>query len=301
MRAVTTFNRIGATLAGLMAPGVAFTQDQVLPELPTIGIPSQDGIGFQTPATELMRDVIWLDTFLLWIITIISVFVTILLIICIFKFNEKRNKTAATFTHHSALEVAWTVVPIVILIAIIPPSLTLLFKQQEIPEADVTIKAVGNQWYWTHEYVDHDFGFDSFMLAKEELEAAGYEQDEYLLATDTAVVVPTGKTVVVQVTGADVIHAWTIPAFGVKQDAVPGRLAQLWFKVDEGMEGIYFGQCSELCGKAHSYMPITVKAVSPADYEKWLAAAKIEYAQAPTTVKVATANMTKVLENEATN
>ena len=301
MRAVTKFNKIGATLAGLMASGAAFAQDQVLPELETIGIPSQDGIGFQTPATELMRDVIWLDTFLLWIITIISLFVTALLVICIFKFNEKRGHKPATFTHNYTLEVAWTVVPIVILIAIIPPSLTLLFKQQEIPEADVTIKATGNQWYWTHDYVDHDFGFDSFMLAKEDLAAAGYEQDEYLLATDTAVVVPTGKTIVVQVTGADVIHAWTIPAFGVKQDAVPGRLAQLWFKVDEGMEGIYFGQCSELCGKDHSYMPITVKAVSPADYEKWLAAAKTEYAEAPATIKVADANMTKVLENEAAN
>ncbi len=301
MRAVTTFNKIGVTLAGLLASGAAFAQDQVLPELPTIGIPSQDGIGFQTAATELMRDVIWLDSFLLWIITIISVFVTVLLLICIFKFSKKRNPTPATFTHNSTLEVAWTIVPIIILIAIIPPSLTLLFKQQEIPEADVTIKATGNQWYWTHDYVDHEFGFDSFMLAKDELEEAGYEPDEYLLATDTAVVVPTGKTIVVQVTGADVIHAWTIPAFGVKQDAVPGRLAQLWFKVEEGMEGIYFGQCSELCGKDHSYMPITVKAVTPADYEKWLAAAKDEYAQAPATIKVADANMIKVLENEAAN
>jgi len=301
MRAMTKIKNIGATLVGAIASSAAFAQDQVLPNLPTIGIPRQDGIGFQTPATELMRDVIWLDTFLLWIITIISVFVTILLIICIVKFNKKRNKTPATFTHNSALEVAWTIVPIVILIAIIPPSLTLLFKQQEIPEADVTIKAVGNQWYWTHEYVDHEFGFDSFMLAKEDLKAAGYEQDEYLLATDTAVVVPTGKNIVVQVTGADVIHAWTIPAFGVKQDAVPGRLAQLWFKVDEGMEGVYFGQCSELCGKAHSYMPITVKAVSPADYEKWLAAAKVEYAEAPATIKVANANMIKALENEVSN
>lgn len=301
MRAVTTFNKIGVTLAGLMASGAAFAQDEVLPALETKGIPIQDGLGFQEPATELMRDVIWLDTFLLWIITIISVFVTILLLICIFKFNAKRNKTPATFTHNSTLEVAWTVIPILILIAIIPPSLTLLFKQQEIPEADVTIKATGNQWYWTHEYVDHDFGFDSFMLAKDELADAGYEQDEYLLATDTAVVVPTGKTIVVQVTGSDVIHAWTIPAFGVKQDAVPGRLAQLWFEVDEGKEGIYFGQCSELCGKDHSYMPITVKAVSQADYDAWLAAAKAEYAEGPATVKVADANMTKVLENEAAN
>ena len=301
MQAVTAFKKIGATFAGFVAAGAAFAQDNVLPELETLGIPSQDGLGFQAPATELMRDVIWLDTFLLWIITIISVFVTALLLICIWKFGEKRNKVPATFTHNSTLEVAWTIIPILILIAIIPPSLTLLFKQQEIPEAEVTIKATGNQWYWTHEYVDHGFEFDSFMLGKSALERFGYEQDEYLLATDTAVVVPTGKTIVVQVTGADVIHAWTIPAFGVKQDAVPGRLAQLWFKVDEGKEGIYFGQCSELCGKDHSYMPITVKAVSPADYEKWLAAAKVEYAEGPATVKVADANMTKVLEAEAAN
>ena len=143
--------------------------------------------------------------------------------------------------------------------------------------------------------------FDSFMLAKDELADAGYEADEYLLATDTAVVVPTGKTIVVQVTGADVIHAWTIPAFGVKQDAVPGRLAQLWFKVDEGKEGVYFGQCSELCGKDHSYMPITVKAVTPADYEKWLEGAKAEYAGTPRAVKVADANLSKVIAAEAGN
>lgn len=300
MRAVTTFKTLGATFAGLAAAGAARAQE-VLPELKTLGIPSQDGIGFQAPATEIMRDVIWMDTFLLWIITIISVFVTALLLWCLYRFNEKRNPNPAGFTHNSVLEVAWTIVPIIILIAIIPPSLSLLFKQQQIPEADVTIKATGNQWYWTHEYVDHDFGFDSFMLPKEELAENGYNSDEYLLATDTAVVVPTGKTIVVQVTGSDVIHAWTIPAFGVKQDAVPGRLAQLWFEVDEGKEGVYFGQCSELCGKDHSYMPITVKAVSPADYEKWLASAKAEYAQGPVNVKVADANMTKVLEAEVAN
>ncbi|MEJ6709838.1 MAG: cytochrome c oxidase subunit II [Amylibacter sp.] len=304
MQAVSALKKIGTTLAGVSLAGAVWAQDSVdatLPELETLGIPNQDGYGFQAPATQLMTDVIALDTFLLWIITIISVFVTGLLLYCCFVFNAKRNKKPATFTHNSVLEVAWTVVPIIVLIIMIPPSLTLLFDQQEIPEADITIKATGNQWYWTHEYVDHDFGFDSFMLPKEDLAANGYEQDEYLLATDTAVVVPTGKVIVVQVTGADVIHAWTIPAFGVKQDAVPGRLAQLWFEVDEGKEGIYFGQCSELCGKAHSYMPITVKAVSQADYDTWLASAKAEYAEGPVTVKVADANMIKVLEAEAAN
>lgn len=304
MQAVSALKKIGTTLAGVSLAGAVWAQDgadATLPKLETLGIPNQDGFGFQAPATELMADVIALDTFLLWIITIISVFVTALLLYCVVVFNAKRNKKPATFTHNSALEVAWTVIPIIVLIMMIPPSLTLLFKQQEIPAADITIKATGNQWYWTHEYVDHDFGFDSFMLAKEDLAENGYEKDEYLLATDTAVVVPTGKTIVVQVTGADVIHAWTIPAFGVKQDAVPGRLAQLWFKVDEGKEGVYFGQCSELCGKDHSYMPITVKAVSQADYDTWLASAKAEYAQGPVTVKVADANMIKVLETEAAN
>ncbi len=304
MQAVSALKKIGTTLAGVSLAGAVWAQDSAdatLPELETLGIPNQDGYGFQAPATQLMTDVIALDTFLLWIITIISIFVTALLLYCCFVFNAKRNKKPATFTHNSVLEVAWTVVPIIVLIIMIPPSLTLLFKQQEIPAADITIKATGNQWYWTHEYVDHDFGFDSFMLPKEDLAENGYEQDEYLLATDTAVVVPTGKVIVVQVTGADVIHAWTIPAFGVKQDAVPGRLAQLWFEVDEGKEGIYFGQCSELCGKDHSYMPITVKAVSQADYDTWLASAKAEYAQGPVTVKVADANMIKVLETEAAN
>ncbi|MEM7439354.1 MAG: cytochrome c oxidase subunit II [Pseudomonadota bacterium] len=278
---------------------MAQAQDQVLPELPVLGAPIQDGLGFQVPATEMMRDIIWLDTFLLYIITAISVFVTALLIYCIVRFNKKANPEPATFTHHSMLEVTWTVVPILILIAIVPPSLTLLFKQQEIPEADVTIKATGNQWYWTHEYVDHGFEFDSFMLQKDELAGAGYTEKDWLLATDTAVVVPTGKTIVVQVTGGDVIHAWTIPAFGVKQDAVPGRLAELWFTVDEGKEGIYFGQCSELCGKDHSYMPITVKAVSQADYEKWLAAAQDAYAGVKPTTRVADASVGMVDAAEA--
>ncbi len=297
MQAVATLKKIGVTFAGLMASGAAMAQG-TLPDLPTLGKPHAHGIGFQNPATELMSDVIWMDSFLLWIITIISIFVTVLLLICIFRYNEKRNPKPATFTHNSALEVAWTVVPILILIAIIPPSLTLLFKQQEIPEADVTIKATGNQWYWTHEYVDSDFGFDSFMLPKDKLAENGYAPDEYLLATDTAVVIPTGKTIVVQVTGADVIHAWAMPAFGVKQDAVPGRLAQLWFKVDEGKEGVYFGQCSELCGKDHSYMPITVKAVSQADYDIWLEGAKEEYANVPSTVKVADLNLQMVQNAE---
>ena len=160
----------------------------------------------------------------------------------------------------------------------------------DLPEAAfeiVVIKTTGNQWFWSYEYPDEGLAFDSYMLAKDELEEYGYAPDEYLLATDTAVVIPTGKTVVVQVTAGDVIHSWTVPAFGVKQDGIPGRLAELWFTVDEGQEGVYFGQCSELCGKDHAYMPITVKVVSEEAYFAWLDGAIEEYAGTPRDVAVA--------------
>lgn len=306
MSVAKIFNWISTALIGLTVAGSALAQEGLV----TIGKPVDKLMGFQPAATEMMRDVIWLDTFVLYIITAITLFVTILLLICIFRFSRRANPVPATFTHNTMIEIVWTIIPIVILIAMIPPSLTLLYKQEEIPAADITIKATGNQWYWTHEYVDEGFEFDSYMIGHPAtladsdadqaykkspavlaaLKAAGYNEDEFLLATDTAVVVPVNKTIVVQVTGADVIHAWTIPAFGVKQDAVPGRLAQLWFKAEK--EGIYFGQCSELCGKEHSYMPITVKVVSEDDYGIWLEEARSEYADADTlrTLKVANAD-----------
>ncbi|MHA7850565.1 cytochrome c oxidase subunit II [Roseovarius sp.] len=255
--------------------------------LEIIGAPKPGGIGFQPAATELARDLQWLDGMILVIITIITIFVCALLVIVMVRYNRKANPTPATFTHNSPIEIAWTVVPIVILVFIGAFSLPVLFKQQEIPEADINIKVTGYQWYWGYEYTDHEFAFDSFMLARDELEEYGYSQDEYLLATNTAVVVPVGKTVVMQVTAADVIHSWTIPAFGVKQDAVPGRLAELWFNAEK--EGIYFGQCSELCGKDHAYMPITVKVVSEEAYEMWLNGAIEEYAGTPRDLKVASA------------
>lgn len=243
-------------------------------DLATIGKPVDRGTGFQPAATELARDLQSLDWLILIIITVICLFVTALLVWCIVRFNRRANPKPATFTHHTPIEIAWTVIPIVILVFIGAFSLPVLFKQQEIPEADITIKVTGYQWYWGYEYVDHDFGFESFMLAREDLESHGYAQDEFLLATDTAVVVPVGKTIVMQVTAADVIHSWTIPSFGVKQDAVPGRLAELWFSAEK--EGIFFGQCSELCGKDHAYMPITVKVVSQEVYDRWLEAAIAE-------------------------
>lgn len=255
--------------------------------LPTIGKPTNGNIGFQPAATELASGIHQLDGMILVIITVVCVFVAGLLLYAIFKFNRKANPEPASFTHHSVLEVAWTVVPILILIVIGSFSLPQLFKQQEIPEADITIKVTGYQWYWGYDYVDHEFGYESFLLDKDQLSDHGYNADEYLLATDTAVVVPSGKTIVMQVTGADVIHSWAMPAFGVKQDAVPGRLAELWFEVEEGKEGIYFGQCSELCGKDHSYMPITVKVVTQDAYEAWLAGAIDEYAGKPLDYQVA--------------
>ena len=229
-----------------------------------------DGLtGFQNAATPGMRDVVFLDNLLLVIITIISVFVVGLLAWVIVRYNRRANPTPSTFTHNSPLEVAWTIVPIFILLGIGTVSVPALFRQQIMPEAEVTIKVTGYQWYWNYEYVDHEVVFDSYMLQRDELAEAGYEDRHYLLATDTSIVVPVGRNVVMQVTAGDVIHSWTIPAFGVKQDGVPGRLAQLWFNVDG--PGIYFGQCSELCGQGHAYMPIVVRAVPEAEYAAWLA------------------------------
>jgi cytochrome c oxidase subunit 2 len=285
-------SKLLAAMAALTALP-ARAQDQ----LEIVGAPSQGGIGFQPAVTELASDLHWLDGMILVIISAITLMVTLLLIYAIVRFNRRANPTSAKFTHNSPLEVAWTLVPILILVLIGAFSLPILFKQQEIPEGDINIKVTGYQWYWGYEYVDHNFGFESFLIGEgkvlndevvAELEAAGYTRNEFLLATDTAVVVPVGKVIVMQVTGADVIHSWTIPAFGVKQDAVPGRLAQLWFKAER--EGVYFGQCSELCGKDHAYMPITVKVVSQEAYDEWLAGAIDQYAGTPLSFDVAAAN-----------
>lgn len=271
-------------LSGLFA-GLSSLPAMAQEGLETIGKPVDGGLNFQPAATSLMEGIIQLDNLLLWIITIVCVFVGALLLYAILRFNRRANPDAASFTHNTPIEIAWTLIPILILVFIGSFSLPELFRQQEIPEGDVTIKVTGYQWYWGYEYVDHEFGFESFLLAKDELAENGYAEDEYLLATDTAVVVPVGKTIVMQVTAADVIHSWAMPSFGVKQDGVPGRLAELWFKADK--EGVYFGQCSELCGKDHAYMPITVKVVSQEAYDAWLKGAIEEYAGKPLSYQVA--------------
>ena len=289
---LTSRSGLLAGIAASVAAQAAHAQDT----LEVVGRPVNGETGFQFAATELARDLQNLDYMLLVIIAVITVFVTALLAIVVVRFNRRANPKPASFTHNSPLEVGWTVVPILILVFIGAYSLPVLFKQQEIPTGDITIKVTGYQWYWGYEYVDEGFEFSSFLVdgstdvealgddqpmgqpqilddvAVMKLEALGYTRDDFLLATDTAVVVPVDKTIVMQVTGSDVIHSWTIPAFGVKQDAVPGRIGQLWFKAER--EGIYYGQCSELCGKSHAYMPITVKVVSEAAYAQWLESAK---------------------------
>lgn len=282
MRLSTVMTGIATASTAALLAGSALAQQA----LEIIGQPVDGKMGFQPAATEGARDLQWLDAMILYIITVIVIFVTALLIYVMIRYNSKRNPTPARFTHNSPLEVAWTLIPIVILVFIGAFSLPVLFKDQEIPVGDVTIKATGYQWYWGYEYVDEAVAFDSYMIGspalggnnmltpevEADLAAAGYSKEQFLLATDTAVVVPVGKTIVIQVTGADVIHSWKIPAFGVMQDGVPGRLAALWFKPEQ--EGIFFGQCSELCGQMHAYMPITVKVVSEAAYAEWLAKAK---------------------------
>lgn len=281
--------RLSTVIGGIAAAGMTtIVAGQALAQqaLEIIGQPAPGGMGFQPSATELKHDIVWLDTMILYIISAIVIFVTGLLLYVILRYNSKSNPTPARFTHNSPLEVAWTLIPIVILVFIGAFSLPILFKQQEIPVGDVTIKATGNQWYWSYEYVDEGIAFDSYMIGspatggsnmmtpevEAQLKAAGYGKEQFLLATDTAVVVPVGKVIVVQTTATDVIHSWKIPAFGVMQDAVPGRTAALWFKAEQ--EGIYFGQCSEICGQMHAYMPITVKVVSEAAYQEWLTKAK---------------------------
>lgn len=259
--------RLPSMLAGAVLGAVA-AAPALAQQAPFLGEPVPQGLNFQPAATSLMEETTRIDTMLLYIITAITIFVCGLLLWVIVFHNRRANPVPARFTHNSPLEVAWTIIPIFILIFIGSFTVPALFRQQIMPVADVTIKVTGYQWYWGYEYVDHEVEFSSYMLQREELAAAGYEDRHYLLATDTQVVVPVGRNVVMQVTGGDVIHSWAMPAFGVKQDAIPGRLAQLWFNVDT--PGIYFGQCSELCGQGHAYMPIVVRAVPEAEYIAWL-------------------------------
>ena len=215
--------------------------------------------------TEVAHDILWLDNFLLIIITAIAVFVTALLLFVIVRFNKRANPKPATFTHNAGLEIAWTAIPVLILVIIAIPSLRLLFLQLDVPEPDLTIKATGSQWYWTYEYPDEGIRFDSIMVAEANLK----EGQPRLLTVDNDVVVPVNANVIVGLKSNDVIHDWAVPAFGVKLDAVPGRYQKTWFRAER--EGIFYGQCSELCGRNHAFMPIAVRVVSQDEYDAWVA------------------------------
>ncbi|WP_434802231.1 cytochrome c oxidase subunit II [Paracoccus sediminicola] len=268
----------GMGAAAALMSGAAFAQE-VLGELPVIGKPQPGGIGFQPASSPQAQDQQWLDHYVLIIIAVVTIFVCALLLWCIIRYNSRANPTPARFSHNTPIEITWTLVPILILVAIGVFSLPILFRQLSIPQNPaVVIKAIGHQWYWSYEYPSEEIAFDALMLAEDQLQEYGYSEDEYLLATDNPVVVPVGQEVLMQFTATDVIHSWTIPAFAVKQDAVPGRIAQLSFTVEQ--EGVYFGQCSELCGINHAYMPIVVKAVEPEVYAAWLEGAKVDFASA---------------------
>jgi cytochrome c oxidase subunit 2 len=221
-------------------------------------------ISLQDSATPVMDDITRFHTFVMYVITAITILVLALLVIVAVKFNARANPTPSKTTHHTLLEVAWTLLPVLILLAIAVPSFKLLFLQLNTPKADITVKATGKQWFWSYNYPDNGkFEFDSLMVQEKDLKP----EQPRLLAVDNAMVVPVNKIVRVQVTGADVIHSYAVPAFGIKIDAVPGRLNETWFKATK--EGIYYGQCSELCGKDHAFMPIAIRVVSQEQYDNW--------------------------------
>lgn len=248
-----------------------------------LGHPVLNGFHFQDAATPIMEFITWFHDFVFVIITVIVLFVLALLIYVLVRFNEKANPVPSKTTHHVGLEVAWTVLPILILVAIAIPSFRLLMTEQSPPKADLNLKLTGKQWFWSWEYPDYgNFGFDQIRLSDEEIEAAlkaGKTKADVprLLAVNNEVVVPVNKVVYVQVTAADVIHAFAVPSFGVKIDAVPGRLNRTWFKATK--EGIYYGQCSELCGKEHAFMPVAIRVVSEDAYKAWLETAKKKFAR----------------------
>jgi cytochrome c oxidase subunit 2 len=237
-----------------------------------LGQPSPWELGFQQSATPVMDDVVWFHDFLLWVIAAIALFVLVLLVIVMLRFNARANPVPSRTTHNTAIEVIWTVVPVLILVAVAVPSFRLLFYQLKIPPADVTVKVTGKQWFWSYRYPDSKFEFDSLMLQDKDRKPG----QPRLLAVDNEMVVPVNKVVKVLVTGADVIHSFAVPSFGIKIDAIPGRLNETWFKAER--EGMYYGQCSQLCGRDHAFMPIAVHVVSEKEYTAWLEQAKKKFA-----------------------
>ena len=260
--------KLGALVAGLAgalgAAGSAAAQ-----------APSDWEVDFQTALSPSMERIVDFNFMVTIIIVIITAFVFGLMAWIVIRYNKKRNPTPSKTTHNTLLEVVWTVVPVIILLVIVVPSFRLLYYTDRVEEADMTLKAIGHQWYWSYEYPDHgDFTFDALILEDDELE----EGQPRLLATDTAVVLPVGAKIRLLTTADDVIHSWAVPALGVKMDSVPGRVNETWFQINR--EGIYYGQCSELCGTLHGFMPIMIEAVSQEDFDAWVVMAQEEYASA---------------------
>ena len=239
-----------------------------------LGQPTPWQIGLQDSASPIMDQISRFNTFLFWITTAIALFVLILLAIIIVRYNERANPTPSRTTHNTPLEIMWTIVPVIILATIAVPSFRLLFSQLDVPpHPDLTVKATGKQWFWSYAYPDNgNFEFDSLMVPDKDLKPG----QPRLLTADNEMVVPVNKVVHVLVTGADVIHSFAVPSFGIRIDAIPGRMNETWFKATT--EGVFYGQCSELCGKDHSFMPIVVRVVNESDFNKWLDDAKKKYA-----------------------
>jgi len=265
---------IGATAAALWAFGATGA----------LALPFDYELGFQPSDSSVMDQIENFHTELLYIITAVCLFVLVLLLYIMFKYRAASNPTPSKVHHNTLLEVAWTIIPVIILVVIAVPSFRLLYFEGTIPRADVTIKAIGKQWFWTYEYPGANAGFSFDSLGLSDADAAKAHEPR-LLGVDNVVVVPVNKVVEVITTGADVIHSWALPQMGVKMDAVPGRLNTTWFKADR--TGTYYGECSELCGARHAFMPIEVKVVNDADYATWLAAAKKKFAALDTDVHLA--------------
>jgi cytochrome c oxidase subunit II len=257
---------ISAFFTWLFVAGTAFAEDV----LPVIGAPQERGLGFQPAASPVKVELEHFHDLLLIIITAITVFVLGLLVYVAVRFRASANPVPSQTTHHTWLEVAWTVLPVFILVIIAIPSFRILYYMEKAPNPEMTLKVTGHQWYWSYEYPDHGgIAFDSRLIPEEELKPGQLR----LLETDNRVVVPVGTDIRVQVTAADVLHAWAVPSFGVKKDAVPGRLNETWFNATR--EGLFYGQCSEICGTQHGYMPIAIEVVSKERFAKWVEKTKL--------------------------
>lgn len=262
-----------SALAGFAAAGAAMLSDAAMAAEQTPGLPAPWLLGMQPAVSPVARDMHNFHDLLMWIITLITLFVLVLLVYVMWRFRASANPVPSKTSHNTLIEVLWTVVPILILIVIAVPSFKLLYFGDKTKEAELTIKAIGKQWYWSYEYPDNgNFTFDATIVPENEIKAGQHR----LLETDNVVVVPVNTNIRLLVTAADVIHAWAMPAFGVKKDAVPGRTNETWFRAER--EGTYYGQCSEICGAYHGYMPIKVQVVSKDAYAKWAEEAKQKFA-----------------------